>query len=510
MLQKQPVRSLRRLFSTLVVALPLAIPAQATWSIVVLDTATGEVIVAGATCLPGLYLPGPIACIAVGKGGGASQSFVLHQAKGIMFTGFHADKTPAEIFTEIQQGYGPLGQRQLGIVGMAGPPVSHTGNANGAAALGVVGEVGTLRYSIQGNVLAQDEVIYAAEQALLNSEGDLGQRVMIAMEVATEKGGDGRCSCQGPPPCGQPAEFRRASATAFIILSRLGDIDSPTCVVTNNNCSNGDYYGLISEIGDFTTPDPVGILRRKYEFWREGLVARADHYNTDVYQTAQVLKADGVDSSTLDIVLRDVNGRPLVTGGQNIVVTVEDGPPATIASVTDNGDGTHTVVVTSGTQVGTTKLRIVVQDGVRDVQLHPGVELVQAPPTELFANQHTVSASLGGVVEFSIDSPTNAGAPYHLLGSASGTVPGTPFGGLILPLNRDRLMGFTFLAANGQALPNSQGALDAAGQATALLVAAPDYLGSLVGSHCDFVVFQAASGPSAARVTNLVGFEVAP
>ncbi|MFT7477232.1 MAG: hypothetical protein ACI80N_000505, partial [Gammaproteobacteria bacterium] len=50
--------------------------AAATWSIVVVDRATGEVCVASATCLSNFALRKGIAVIAVGKGVGAAQSFL--------------------------------------------------------------------------------------------------------------------------------------------------------------------------------------------------------------------------------------------------------------------------------------------------------------------------------------------------------------------------------------------------------------------------------------------------
>ncbi len=506
----QRLRSLlRRPLTTLAAAALVAIPAEATWSICVLDVRTGEVVVAGATCIPDFYLPQPIACVAVGKGGGASQSFVLHNAKGWMYEGFQMGDTPAEILTFIQNNGTNLPVRQFGIVGLEGPPVTYTGPGCGDAATGVAGMIGDLRYAIQGNVLSDESVIFEAEQALLASQGDLGQRVMAAMEVAAAFGGDGRCSCPGAPPCGNPTGFTYSAYTAFMIVARHGDTDSTSCAVTNNNCSNGDYYALISDVGNPTTPDPVDNLRRKYEIWRTGQEGRADHLNTEVYSTATVLRADGVDQTTIDVALVDVNGAPVTAGGQTLVVTALEDPGLTISAVTDNGDGTHTFAVTGGTNPGPASLRLVVQDGVRDVQLWPDLALDVQQPGELFANQLSVSAQSGGLVQFDVATPTNPGGAYLLLGSASGTAPGTPFGGLTLPLNRDRLLNLTVTQANGPLLPSSQGALDAAGEATAWFDAVPGLLETYVGGRLDFVVFQAAA-PGGDRVTNGVAFDVLP
>jgi hypothetical protein len=499
-----------RLFTTLLAATALLAPAKATWSIIVVDTATGEVIVSGATCLQNFPLAGPLACIAVGKGGGASQSFILHSAKSTMFAGFHAGKTPSEILADIVATGNNIPTRQFGIVGMVGSPETFTGTSCGAAALGVTGEVGTLRYAIQGNVLAQNDVVYAAEEALLNGEGDLGQRVMLAMEAATAKGGDGRCSCDGPPPCGQPDEFRHASYTSFFINSRLGDIDSTTCAVTNNTCSNGDYYLFIPFVGNQTRPDAVDMLRRKFEFWRGKLGGRPDHYKTEVYQSAQVLKAGSADSADIDISLVDLNGRPLIVGGQTVLVSVVDGPALTVSAVTDNGNGSHHFTVSGATLTGTSKLRIIVQDGIRDVQLHPDLEITSEPATELFTNHHTISAGTGALVGFEIDSPSAPGAAYHLLGSASGTQPGVPFGNLHLPLNRDRFLNFTVNSSGSPALPNSSGILSATGSANAQFIPQAGFLSDYVGGKLDFYVYQLGGQNTVERLTNQVSLSVAP
>jgi len=507
---KRLLRRLRRPLAAASAVVLATAPAMATWSICVIDVRTGEVVVAGATCIADFYLPQPIACVAVGKGGGASQSFVLHNAKGWMFEGFNNGDSPDQILTYIQANGTNLGVRQLGIVGLEGPPVTYTGNGCGDAATGAAGVVGDLRYAIQGNVLSDESVVFAAEEVLRNSTGDLGQRVMLAMETAAALGGDGRCSCPGSVPCGNPSGFTYSAYTSFLIVARHGDTDSTTCAVTNNNCSNGDYYGLVHYEGNNTTPDPVDALRRKYEIWRTGLSGRADHFLTQVSSTADILRADGLDTATVDVALFDVEGQPVTVGGQTLVVTAVDDPGVTISAVTDNGDGTHTFQVTGGTNPGAARLRVVVQDGVRDVQLWPDLEVQVAQPAELFHDRFELSASAGGLVRFDIETPSNPGGTFQLLGSGSGTDPGTPFGSLTVPLVRDRLFELCLSQPNGLVLPASQGVLDTAGEATAWFDAAPGVLSEWVGRRLDFVVFQAGAPGASDRVTNGVFFEVVP
>ena len=74
--------------------------------------------------------------------------------------------------------------RQYGIVSLDGAPVTFTGTGAGAGVCGLTGEVGDLVYAIQGNVITGDPVCLDAEAALLQTEGDLTQKIMAAMEAA--------------------------------------------------------------------------------------------------------------------------------------------------------------------------------------------------------------------------------------------------------------------------------------------------------------------------------------
>ena len=97
-----------------------------------------------------------------------------------------------------------------------------------------------------------------------------------------------------------------------------------------------------------------------------------------------------------------------------------------------------------------------------------------------------------------------AGRPYLMLVSGAGTQPGTPFGGLTLPLNSDRLLGWSLGAPSPGFWPNMNGALDANGRRLSALNVAPGALAPFVGSRLDFCAL--LSG----YVTAPVGFDIAP
>jgi len=67
---------LRRASAAAAAALVFALPASATWSIVVVNTQTGEVVVAAATCLENFNLIKDLPVMRVGHGGAVSQGLI--------------------------------------------------------------------------------------------------------------------------------------------------------------------------------------------------------------------------------------------------------------------------------------------------------------------------------------------------------------------------------------------------------------------------------------------------
>jgi hypothetical protein len=98
----------------------------------------------------------------------------------------------------------------------------------------------------------------------------------------------------------------------------------------------------------------------------------------------------------------------------------------------------------------------------------------------------TLSAATGGTVTFTVSpGPLFQNAAYQVVGSSSGTTPGTDLYFVHLPLNYDGFMLWTIVLANGSSLPGFTGTLDATGAATASLVSGP-LPPSLVGFQMDF------------------------
>ena len=115
----------------------------------------------------------------------------------------------------------------------------------------------------------------------------------------------------------------------------------------------------------------------------------------------------------------------------------------------------------------------------------------------LFAEPKSLLASAGGSLDFNLLGGTQrAGRPYGLLGSMSGTSPGTQIApGVILPLNRDWLFTQTFansapyfsaFRGNLDASGNAQAGLDTLGPLPAFMVGRTVHFAFALGLPLDF------------------------
>jgi hypothetical protein len=120
-----------------------------------------------------------------------------------------------------------------------------------------------------------------------------------------------------------------------------------------------------------------------------------------------------------------------------------------------------------------------------------------------------VSATAAPDVPFVLNlGAADAGRPYQVLGSASGTSPGTPWsGGLVLPLNWDRLLFFTLGFPGSRFFPDSAGTLDPTGRAEPTLDFPSVAFAPFIGGHFDFCGVLAGSPD---QFTAVAGFDIAP
>jgi len=369
--------SLRNLACSLIALLLLAVPARATWSILIIDLTTGEVAVGIATCLTGFDLRPSTVVVVPGYGVAAAQSYVGPMSLREIIRNELQNGTPASQILNLLAAADPSHQsRQYGIAGLASGTATFTGSGAGLWAGGLTGQVGNLVYTVQGNVLTGQPVILAAETAIQTTPGSVADKLMAAMEAARSMGGDGRCSCTtgGPTSCGSPPPFfAKSSHIALMIVSRPSDIDAP-CVGGSGGCAAGDYY-LDLNIANQTAndPDPVIQLQALFNTWRAQQVGRPDHYRSVVAMSGSQMRANGIDSLTGTVWLQDAQGFPL---GNTLPVTVQLSNRSTVTGVTfspvvPEANGSYSFTMQGDLDAGEAIIDVAVHDGVGRVGIWP-------------------------------------------------------------------------------------------------------------------------------------------
>lgn len=271
--------ALRTRVGTLVLALLAVLtgPAQlsATWSVIAVDRATGRIVISSATCVPqGRFAGFPAeglmdiqAIVVPGVGVAAAQAGVdsSRENQRLIYRELRAGTDPARILEMLQEDP-QIERRQFGIVDMQGRCAGFSGSGNGEASLAVADSVpGTeIVFSIQGNILASDDVVHEAVAAFKTQEGTLADRTMAAMEAADRAGGDQRCTCSTEPVPDAPCEFR----TSFVAYLLVADAADPS----GSSYNDGDYALYLNVADDALRPgedaNPVRTLRTRYDAWK--------------------------------------------------------------------------------------------------------------------------------------------------------------------------------------------------------------------------------------------------
>lgn len=222
--------------ATAAVLMGAAGSAEATWSIVLIDTRTGEVCAASATCLTGFDLKANTPVLLVGGASATAQSAVDSNALNRTFIRdqFARGVAPDAILAALSLRDAGHQSRQYGMADIFGRTATFSGSLAGAWAGGRTGTVGSIVYAVQGNVLTGPPVVDGAVAAIINTPGDIPAKMMAAMEAAYACGGDGRCSCtSGPTGCGPcPTGFTKSSHIAYMLGTRAGDRDGSSGAYT--------------------------------------------------------------------------------------------------------------------------------------------------------------------------------------------------------------------------------------------------------------------------------------
>ena len=254
----------------------------ATFSILAVDTSTGEVGSAGGSCIAGSII---ISDIHPGLGAIHTQSYYLganqNYASSLMDQGYSpaeiielleendAQNNPSirqygivDLFTENNYGmlyeyecaeiegaiwYGEPSSGELGVC--SDPVISRSASFTGYNCSNWKGHINGINYAIQGNILLSEEILLGIEGGFLNTNGSLDQKLMAAMQGAKVPGADTRCLDEGI-----------STLSAFIRVAQVDD-ESDYYMDLNVN-SVIPYY---NETGNWL--DPVDSLQTLFDVW---------------------------------------------------------------------------------------------------------------------------------------------------------------------------------------------------------------------------------------------------
>jgi uncharacterized Ntn-hydrolase superfamily protein len=191
--------------------------AQDTFSIVGVDTITGEVGSAGASCVDliafGITDPSFLGDLIPGKGAINTQASYLATNQTNARTRMNLGDTPSQIISwlQINDAGGNPSVRQYGIAAIvSGSPM--TAGHTGTNCLNYKNHIAGKNYCIQGNILLGQQILDSMEAKFRNTPGTLACKLMAALQGAKVAGADTRC-----------APNNSSSLFAFLKVSKPGD-----------------------------------------------------------------------------------------------------------------------------------------------------------------------------------------------------------------------------------------------------------------------------------------------
>jgi uncharacterized Ntn-hydrolase superfamily protein len=200
---------------------------QDTFSIVAIDSVTGEVGSAGASCVDMFMIPGYttdfLGDLIPGTGAINTQAAYIPANQTNARARMLAGDTPSQIISwlvanDVQNN---AAVRQYGIAAfVAGSP--QTAAHTGAGCMNYKNHITGPNYSIQGNILLGQMVLDSMEARFNAETGDLACKLMAALQGAKIQGADTRCMADGT-----------SSLFAFVKVSQPSDpYGSPSFLVS--------------------------------------------------------------------------------------------------------------------------------------------------------------------------------------------------------------------------------------------------------------------------------------
>ncbi|MDZ7624961.1 MAG: DUF1028 domain-containing protein [Ignavibacteriaceae bacterium] len=316
---------------------------QDTFSIVAVDTVTGEIGSAGASCV------GPIGGIGAfilsdvieGVGGIHTQAAYLAQnqqnARARMLEGLSPQQIINWLVANDAQNNPTV--RQYGIVDLTrnGESAAYTG----ANCTNYKNHVTGPGYAIQGNILLGQVIIDTMHSTFLNTPGPLADRLMATLQAAKILGADTRCAARGT-----------SSQSGFVKVVRIGDGGTP-------------YLQIVVPDTPVGT-DPINVLQGMFDNWKIAKFNIVDPFLSLIEVSPDTLPANGTSQGVITISPKN-NSDTLLASGKQVILT--NTGAGTLSSVTDLGDGTYEATITAPIAIGTDTISAVVISGIDTVSI---------------------------------------------------------------------------------------------------------------------------------------------
>ena len=286
-------------FLLLSILISSCLTAQDTFSIVAVDTITGEIGSAGASCIDGIQIEGGaliISDVIPGRGGIHTQAYwnTVNQqnAHARMLEGLSPQEIIDWLVANDAQNNPSI--RQYGIVDFDFVGHSRSAGYTGSNCQNYKNHITGPNYSIQGNILLGQQILDSMESRFLNTQGMLAVKLMAALQGAKVPGADTRCTAEGV-----------SSLSAFIRVAR------------NTDTVGGFYLDLNVPVLPYGM-EPIDSLQTLFNEWLnlivgvEGSPSNGPGFNVYPNPANEVLNVDCpvvTNSKNQVIIFSDLTGR---------------------------------------------------------------------------------------------------------------------------------------------------------------------------------------------------------
>lgn len=300
-----PVAAIRTFFLCLILIASTAslVQAQDTFSIVAIDTLTGEIGSAGASCVSssGSYPHGAAILSDVIPGIGAIHTQAAWHPVNQSNAHAHmmAGESPQEIIDWLvaNDAQGNPSTRQYGIVDFRNNQ-PRAAAYTGVNCMSYKNDTTGVFFSIQGNILLGQQIIDSMQSRFLATQGTLSERLMAALQGAKVIGADTRC-----------APRNSSSLSAFLRVARPNN--QPDSLYLDLWMAYPQGYSGILPV------DPIDSLQTLYDQWK--ILLSLDETGTGFDGWVKILTdPDGLPSldfsacpgySNFKLVIIDLTGR---------------------------------------------------------------------------------------------------------------------------------------------------------------------------------------------------------